>query len=70
VYAPLPGWKETGIGSWMMPYLCGTFPNKDLSICAMVQNEAVIGAQGCLGEGVLICHQGNRHVPSPIGDLW
>lgn len=47
----------------------GTFPNKDLSICAMVQDEAVICTQGCLGEGVLICHQGHCHVPSPIGDL-
>lgn len=47
----------------------GTFPNKDLSISAMVQDEAVISVQGCLGEGVLICHQGHCHVPSPVGDL-
>lgn len=50
-------------------HLYHTFPNKDLSVCAMVQNEAVICTQGCLGEGVLICHQGDCHVPSPIGDL-
>lgn len=44
----------------------GTFPDKDLSICAVVQNETVICVQGCLGEGVLIRHQGDCHVPSPI----
>lgn len=36
-----------------------TFPDKDFPISAMVQDEAVLGPQGPLGEGVLISNEGD-----------
>lgn len=46
-----------------------TFPDKDLAIGAVVQNEAVAGLQGALGERVLCCHQGDGHASAGIGHL-
>lgn len=47
-----------------------TFPDKDLSICAVVQDEAVAGFQGALGERVLFRHHCDGHVTAGIGHLW
>lgn len=46
-----------------------TFPDKDLPVFAMVQDEAVLWLQGPLGEGVLISHQQHWHGARTIGDL-
>lgn len=54
--------------------MCGflsalTFPDEDLAIRAVVQDEAVTGLQSALGEGVLCCHQCNGHASTGIGHL-
>lgn len=46
-----------------------TFPDKDPTIGAMVQDEAVAGLQGTLGEWVLLCHQRDGHAAAGIGHL-
>lgn len=46
-----------------------TFPDKDLAIRAMVQNEAVTGLQGALSKRVFPCHQSNGHATTSIGNL-
>lgn len=46
-----------------------TFPEEDLAIGAMVQDKAVSGLQHILREGVLTCHQSDRHVSAGIGHL-
>lgn len=47
-----------------------TFPDKDLSIGAVVQNEAVARLQSTLGERVLCCHQCDGHASTGIGHLY
>lgn len=49
-----------------MPF---TFPNKDLAIWAVIQDETVAWFQCTLGEGVLSSHQGNGHVSTGIRHL-
>lgn len=46
-----------------------TFPDEDLAIRAMIQDEAVAGLQCTLGEWVLCCHHGHGHVSTAIGHL-
>lgn len=46
-----------------------TFPDEDLAIGAVVQNEAVAGFQGALGERVLCCHQRDGHASVGVGHL-
>lgn len=46
-----------------------TFPEKDLSIRAVVQDKAVTRLQGALSERVLCCHESNRHGSGSIGHL-
>lgn len=46
-----------------------TFPDKDLSIAAVVQDEAVAGLQGALGERVLFCHHRDGHATAGIRHL-
>lgn len=52
-----------------MQHPARTFPDKDLSIWAVVQNEAVAGLQGALGERVLCCHQRDGHASAGIRHL-
>lgn len=52
-----------------MPHPALTFPDKDPTIGAMVQDEAVAGLQGALGERVLLCHQCDGHAATGIGHL-
>lgn len=46
-----------------------TFPDKDLSIGAVVQDEAVAGLQGALGERVLFRHHRDGHATVGIRHL-
>jgi len=46
-----------------------TFPDEDLPVGAVVQDEAVAGLQGALGERVLGGHQRDGHVPVGVGHL-
>lgn len=46
-----------------------TFPDEDPSIGAVVQDEAVAGLQGALGERVLFCHHCNGHATAGIRHL-
>lgn len=46
-----------------------TFPDEDPAVRAVVQDEAVTGLQGALGEGVLCCHQCDGHASTGIGHL-
>lgn len=46
-----------------------TFPDEDLAIRAMIQDEAVAGLQCTLGEWVLCCHHGHGHVSTGIWHL-
>lgn len=46
-----------------------TFPDKDLSIEAVVQDEAVAGLQGALGERVLSCYERDDHGAAGVGNL-
>lgn len=46
-----------------------TFPDKDLSIGAVVQDEAVAGLQGALGERVLFRHHRDGHATAGIRHL-
>ena len=46
-----------------------TFPDEDLAVRAVVQNEAVSGVQRTLSERVLCCHQGDGHPSAGIGHL-
>lgn len=46
-----------------------TFPDKDLSIEAVVQDEAVAGLQGALRERVLSCYERDSHGAAGVGNL-
>lgn len=52
-----------------LPHPAPTFPDKDPSVRAVVQNEAVTRLQRALGERVLRCHQSDRHGSGGIGHL-
>ena len=46
-----------------------TFPDKDVSVDAVVQDEALAGLQSILGERILLGYHGNLHFPPRIGHL-
>lgn len=47
-----------------------TFPDKDLSIGAIVQNKAVVANQQILLKRALVCDLGYRHRTCGIRHLW
>lgn len=62
--------SPTGWRKWNRPrYPTLTFPDKDLSIRAVVQNKAVAGLQGALGKGVLCCHKSDGHSSAGVRHL-
>lgn len=72
-HSTLPGPQELPPMAWVLVRdpspVPSTFPDKDFPISAMVQDEAVLGPQGPLGEGVLISNEGDWHGARAIGDL-
>lgn len=46
-----------------------TFPDKDLPVGAVVQDEAVAGLQGALKERVLSCYERDGHGAAGVGNL-
>lgn len=55
--------------SWRGVLATLTFPDKDLSIEAVVQDEAVAGLQGALRERVLSRNERDGHGAAGVGNL-
>lgn len=76
--APFPGHHMTSgfISLVLLPLIAGekdggfTFPDKDLSIGAVVQNKAVVANQQILPKRALVWDLGYRHGTCGIRHLW
>lgn len=62
--------RQTQLCWFGVEYYFLTFPHEDLSVGAVVQNEAVVTSQQLLGKRALLRHFGHLHRTCRIRHLW